>query len=826
MWLPRKGFAGGNMLLKYTLKNIFAKPGRLIIIMLCMTIASVAGFVAVDFGRTFKGAVLSIFTGINGNADFLLINASGDGITDDAFSGASDFTDIEYVSRRSLYKHEFRRTEKDYAYAFTDEIPVTVFSDFDKAVEMKQIFLDKEPGEYEIAISKKYSDKYGYKIGDTINLPDIDNEDVPFTVSEIYSEMGILSDLSGVISEESCILLKGSITYRMASVDVDDEKRDEFEDFMKKNHPTISITKAYANEDIMGMLDSITGLFYLAFVLVFVLVVFVTVSFTEKIITERMSVIGTLRSIGMSRRKTTAILLFENVLYGLVSGILGLIIYLIGRVLALDYLNKSVLSTHPGKEPVNYPMFALVILGAVLIQVLVPLLEVRKAVNTSIRDIIFETRDSEFKVSYKKTIIGALCIVVGLILGFATDNMYVMSTGVLLIIIGAALSVQFLVNKLTQSLSGIFEKNKMPVAELASKETGSKKPNSGNAVLAIASVTAAASIFVIVSSLLTTFNKSAYDADVVVEEGAQKQSKYEYIEENEDIKDIDYLCETDDQIKNDSTGEAIEIIVIELPEKDMLIKYGKLPTSLEKFELLIDRPLAHKLGVQEGEKMKLTFHSRGLFPYEGEFTIKKILDETEFGSTGSLIMSRTLYKEFYVEDISTILIKTNNPDAVKNELEESFTLGETVKTKAEVISEQKKENAKVVAILIGVMIVSVVLTLIGISGNQLIGFTARKKEYAMLHSSACSQKMLIKLILLENAFLFGISCVCAGIICVPVSYIISKIMDSIDMGLTVDIKIGTLIICIFILWLITMFTSTTPIKSLKKMNTAMELKYE
>ena len=116
--------------------------------------------------------------------------------------------------------------------------------------------------------------------------------------------------------------------------------------------------------------------------------------------------------------------------------------------------------------------------------------------------------------------------------------------------------------------------------------------------------------------------------------------------------------------------------------------------------------------------------------------------------------------------------------------------------------------------------------LIGISGNQLIGFAARKKEYAMLHSCACSQKMIIRLILLENAFLFGISCICSGIICVPVSYIISKIMDSIDMGLTVDIKIVTLIICIFILWLITMFTSTTPIKSLKKMNTAMELKYE
>ena len=814
------------MLLKYTLKNIFAKPGRLIIIMLCMTIATVAGFVAVDFGNTFKGAILALFTESNGNADFILINASGEGITDEAFSGVSDITDFEYVARRSLNKHEYRRTEKQYSYALTDEIAITIFNDFDKAENMRLVSLEKEPGEYEIAISKAYSDKYGYKVGDTLSLPDIDNEDVPFTVSEIYSEKCILDDMSGVISEESCILLKGSISYRIANVDVDDEKRDEFEEFMKKNHPTMSITKVYANDDLMGILDSVTGLFYLAFVLVFVLVIFVTVSFTEKIITERMSVIGTLRSIGMSMRKTTAILLFENVLYGLVSGILGLIIYLIGRVIALNILNKDLLLDHPGTESVNYLMIPVVILGAVLIQVLVPLVEVRKAVNTSIRDIIFETRDSEFRISYKKTIIGFICIAVGFVLGFAFDNMYVMSTGVLLIIIGSAMSVQFVVRSLTQALSGLFEKKKMPVAELAAKETGSKKPNSGNAVLAIASVTAAASIFVIVSSLLTTFSKSAYNADVVVEDGVQKRSKYEYIEENEDIKDIDYLCETYDQIKSDRISENVMIDIILFPEKDMLIKYGELPDSLEKYEIMIDRPLAHKIKVEEGETVHLTFHANGLFPYEGEFTIKKILSETDFGSTGALIMSQPLYKEFYVEDISTILIKTDNPEAVKSELEASFTLGETVKTKAEVISEQRKENAKVVAILTGVMIVSVVLTLIGISGNQLIGFAARKKEYAMLHSCACSQKKIIRLILLENAFLFGISCICSGIICVPVSFIISKIMDSIDMGLKVDIKIGTLILCIFILWVITMFTSTTPIKSLKKMNTAMELKYE
>ena len=47
-----------------------------------------------------------------------------------------------------------------------------------------------------------------------------------------------------------------------------------------------------------------------------------------------------------------------------------------------------------------------VILAAVLIEVLVPLKEVLKAVKTSIRDIIFESRDSEYRINYPSTVLG------------------------------------------------------------------------------------------------------------------------------------------------------------------------------------------------------------------------------------------------------------------------------------------------------------------------------------------------------------------------------------------------------------------------------------
>ena len=813
------------MLLKYTLKNIFSKPGRLFILLVCMTTASIAGFVAVDFGKSFKGVLLSSLSNMTGKADYYLYNTTGEGVTEDVFEGLDDI-DYEYVQRKSFVKHEFKRDEKLYSYALTDEIDIEVFGDLDKAREMDSVAIEKEPGDYEIAISPAYSEKYGYEVGDTIMVPDIDNEDVPFTVCEVLSEKKTMDEYSAVISVHSYELIRGKIVYRMADVNIiDDDQREDFEAFIKENRPTYALNKAYLDNSLLKAFDSLMGLFYLMFVLVFVLVVFVTVSFTEKIITERMSVIGTLRSIGMSMRKTTMILLFENVVYALLGGILGLILYLVGRALIINVLNTQFLSFSPGKVTPNYPMFAVVIIGAVLVQVLVPLIEVRRAVNTSIRDIIFETRDSEYKISYKKTYLGAAFIVLGLVLGFAFRNLYVMSTGVLLIIVGAALTIQFIVRKLTLILANFFGKKHMPVAELACMETGSKKPNSGNAVLAIASVTAAAAIYVIVSSMMTTMSKPLYDADIVIEDCAQKPSKYEYISELEGIDEINNLTLEMDSIKS-GDGEVYQIFVYEHPKGNLFLQFGEIPAELGKYELVIDKPMASRLGVKEGDTIPITFHANGLFPYDEEFTIKKITDETEFGSTGYIIMSEELFKEFYVETVSTILIRTDDPEGLKAELEPTFTLGETVKTRAEVEQDNTEKNAKTVAILVGIMIAAVGLTLIGISGNQLIGFTARKKEYAMLHSCACSRKKIIRLILIENALLFGISCICAGIICIPVSYLIARIMDVIDMGMTIDVHVGTLIGCIFILWVITMFTSTTPIKSLRKMNTAMELKYE
>lgn len=121
---------------------------------------------------------------------------------------------------------------------------------------------------------------------------------------------------------------------------------------------------------------------------------------------------------------------------------------------------------------------------------------------------------------------------------------------------------------------------------------------------------------------------------------------------------------------------------------------------------------------------------------------------------------------------------------------------------------------------------SLILTLIGVFGNQIIGFAARKKEYAMLHSCACSRAKIIRMILVENACLFGISILLSAILAIPVSLLIARIFRIANMGIYVDARFDTLLACVIVLWVVTMLTTLSPIRQLIKMNTAMEMKYE
>ncbi len=808
------------MLLKYTLKNIISKPGRLIVLILCLTVACLAGFLALDFGSSIKDTINQMSSVYGG--DYIILYWGSEGVTDAIFEG-TDLSKVCFIGGKTVKKREITRKQKLYDYAITEEINIASYADLNKARAQKLIHTDYDPKEGEIGISKKYSEKYGYNIGDKITLYDNNGDPTDLTVAHIYEKEATIGELSGLISKEDSIKLTNSSVYKGGIVDVPDDYREEFERIMEEKHPNVMITRTYASEGIIETINNFTYVLYLVFVLVFVLVIFVTVSFTEKIITERMSVIGTLRSIGMSMRKTTAILLFENVVYGLIGSAIALVVYLVLR----DQVLRTMAVSMNGSSDIgqiNILNCLIIIAFAILLQVLVPMSEVAKAVRTSIRDIIFDSRDGEYKLSYIKTVAGVVLIIAGLVCGFLLKNLVASIIAVLLLIVGAGLSVQFVVRKTTYALSKVFGSARMPVAELAAVETGSKKPNSSNAVLAVAAVTAAATIFLIGNSMITAFEREDYNTDIIVSGTNGKTKSYEYLKDIDNVSGVEYNYEVIDNVS--FGGREVLMRVLSLPDNKQYRVYGDLPTELAVDECALDPTMANKAGLSEGDILEITFNNTGVFPMKKSLRVVKALKYGQFMGTGTIIVSNQLYRELYSDYVSSIFITTDDPVNVKADIEDSLTHAETVETRAEHISKKEEDTGKIRLVIIAIMAAAIVLTMIGISGNQIIGFASRKKEYAMLHSCACPRSSIIKMILAENAMLFGVSCIVAAVLCIPVTLLVSRIFILTDSGILVTVQYHMLFLCIFALWLITMLTSLSPINSLRKMNTATEMKYE
>ena len=812
------------MLLKYTLKNIFQKKGRLFIILFCMVIACFAAFMAADFMKSINSVLEGQVAGSFGTSDYLIMYKRNGGISDELFT---DVPEVKYVSRKNTSKREVTRDEKLYCFALTDTVEINAFTDWEKAKELKLLKDEAVPKENgTITINQAYSDKYGYKVGDTILLRDIEEEEQSFVVSNVFpNTKGEKKELRGYITEEDMVMLTGSVNSYAAYADVEDDQRDEFEKQMEEKHPNVTLTPLYSSDSFQEDLDRITGVFYLVFIMLFLLVVFVTVSFTEKIINERMSVIGTLRSVGVSMRKTTFILLFENVMYALLGSVIGFILYLIARAVLLSVFMTDGTTQI---EPINPLLIVLVFLGAAMVQILIPALEMLKAVKTSIRDIIFETKDSEYRLSNKKTILGAVCIVAGFVLGMVMNVLYVTMISMVIVVAGVALVLPFILKKVSQLMAGIFGKSRKPVAELASIEAGSKKHNFGSAILAVASILVTAIIFIAGQSLVVSFSQPKYNCDVVVSEAAMKTSKYDFINEIEGVESVDvrYIV---DSMMNDvgyGDGKVSGFTVMSMTDPTTYKGMGDLPESLEDNEVILNVSAANKLGVSEGDTVSLTFHISEIFPMERELVVKQVSKQSEFMSPPTIIINPEQYIEIYVDQPAEVLIRANDPVAVKEELEKNLTSGEEVRTITSITAEIQRSNRSIVGILTGVVIASVILTLVGISGNQVIGFASRKKEYAMLHSCACPLGKIIRMIWIENGLVFGVAGIVAYIMSFPMAILLSKAFVQADLGVAIKTNYLMLLGYMVVLWGITMLTALTPIKNLKKMNTSAELKYE
>lgn len=826
-----------GIMIKHSLKNIFAKPMRLLVLLVCVIFASFTGLLAIDMSNNINSLLRGYAMDMLGTMDVIVTNSSSD-----ILEGVNDTYDITAVGITFSTQYEYSHDSSNYAYSFEENISVDSFSDIEDAFAMS-VFPETENLDDTTAIvTKEYADNFEVSEGDTITLQTRDEQIIELTVIKIVDiNNSLLSGNDVIVTNEISrrIMCVPELDYQIWLVDVhNDSQVTAVTEMLRSNDPKADIESM---DDMLQAdgIEQIYYLFYLLFLISFLLVVFVTMSLAEKIVNERMSVIGTLRSLGVSQGRTAFVLLIENALYAIIGGVIGCVLYniikptLFSTVFTIDINGETDIKKYLGATPIY--IYLIVILGAMLIECAYPLYELLKAVKTPIRDIIFNNKDTEFKYKWTRLYIGAGLAVLSIIMAFLTKNFITMAVSLVSGVVALAMLIPFLIRICSRGLSALFHKTKLPVAQLASENISRNKIIMGTAVLCITTIILSLLIGGVGNALTKNLVTPDYNCDILVfVYYSDEDHGYRFIDNIDSVTETDYIYGTSLYAAVNDNEKVLNTIWADTPHT----MFSELPAEgfgLSDNEMILTEPYAQSLGLSVGDEFTVAINADTDFPNVLTFVLADTIaygDNSALLGSKTMIISKDLYDHLFDGSLEYIFAKTDDPEGVKTVIENNVESNYVrVQTYEELKTEYETQANGLIMVLRLVVAGSVALTLIGIAGNQALGFVTRKRETALLYSVAMSRRKLRRLLFLESLFSMGLSGIIAAIAAPFLYNVLGHLFDLISGG---DLNIlangsinpATMFTYLGIILLVFLLTTLTPIRHLRKMNIAEELKYE
>lgn len=817
-----------NTILKTSLKNIFCKPLRTLLVVFSIFVCSISGFLCFDLLSSITDVLKGYLGGVS-KADFYVNTTGMDNLPD-------GFPEAEYMEVYGNNEIVYNKIDGEYCYVSTDTL--TIFG-VDLEVADKMEFISGiDVKDNEIWLSHTFAEEYEYEAGDKITLHDRADNEVELTVGGTIPEdvkNPLLQENSAIINlNTSDILCCGDKEPDMLMIDViDDSRIEEAEDILKDAYPGISIQELTLSDSQLSVFDEIQSIFYILFAVALLLVVFVTASICNRIVSERMSFIGTLRSLGMSSTRTGLILLLENTLYALLGSIPAVALYSLIRSVALGFFfSAGVQGTvvNVTIPPLSIGMIIGVVLGAIVIECALPLRAILKALNTSVRDIIFDNRDTKYNFSKSGFIAGLVCFVLAIVLFFFRTNIIGAIGCVFASIAALALLFPVILRLVTSGIRKLADNAGSASWSLAATEAISRKSTVSSGILSVTAAAMCIVIFAIASGLTESMDKVPYVNDLTLTT-TMEMKHYSYIEHLDGVEDVEalYYCTTFVSI-DDSDAIAMRFIY-GMPDGGFKYYTGfeNMPDSIEPGNIIVGEGFAERKGYKVGDKITLTIDPEGVFPIAREYTIQALTTNTlTMDAADTFVISLKEYQAIFSDIPGEVLVKCDNPDELKGKLETygkgTFT---AVQTLQELNDSLENDNRSSNAITIAVVVIAFVMTAIGMITNQLIGFEGRKKECAVMLSTAMNKaklaSILWKEVLITSFTASGIGTLCGTLL----TYVVNAGLSSSE-SIHINIAINPMINVLFFILLALAFSATVlfPIKNLRKMKIAEQIKYE
>lgn len=815
-----------GIILKHLFKNIFGKPGRTLLVLFCITLCSFVAIFSFDLTSSMENVLGNAMSQLIGSSDIMVSSDKNIDIDEE------NLPKLEYVeiydTSNQVYKHS------DRAYYMVDSSMIVIQSfDLEKASKLGFGNGTTEITNGQCLISEEYKTQMNVDVGDTIILYDKNDEPHSFEVA------GMAIDLSKILTIDQTILVtKDDIQMLscgnceiMTLIDVENNSEaKEVEEYLKDKYPDYEVMYFLGDDELKDELASMTKVFTLILAICILMVIFVTISVSERIICERMAVIGTLRSLGFSRNVTTAILLSENAMYGLIGSLIGVGIYaairtpIFNMLFVLDASEIGV-DVDVIYGSINYfVVFAIVIL-AVVVECLCSLKEVLKAVKTSIRDIIFSNKDTKYEINKIGVCIGLVSMVLSLVLMFLLKGNYLAQiASIVFMMAGISMVSPCIFVFIGKHLSDFFEKKGKIIPALAARESYTKKNTIGASIL-ISTVVALCIVVISFGASIIEDNKSgvSFTSDIEIQTFGEKESSLRYLKSLEGVTEVVYTYDSYDTVL--LNGKEVDLRVYRAGTEENSYKYDKklseVPMDVAEDEIYVSAYVAKKYNLKEGNTYSVTLRSDDFLPFEYEMKVAGIVENGQ----SFILIGSELYDNIYSQNrVSYAYICCDNPTEIDSFIEKHSN--GICRTIDEAVEQNNQDNSSTINMTNAILIVGCAVTFIGASGSLLIGFEARKRECAVLLATSLTRKKLSFSFLLESFFasFWGI------LFAIPFGFLLTvpviNVFDALDTYMVLKYDIPRTIMILVIMLLAFSLMAIQPISALRKMKLSEQLKYE
>ena len=802
-----------RFLFKMIFRNITVRPLRTAVIVMCLASVSLTFSLCLTISTSSKAAVEKQIRSGNGRADIVLNSSKGF----DELPVLPDECDSLPILLASSYFqiHDI----SNFKYVQKKSIKILGI-DTAKAQNFSMLPGCTAPKDGEAIISYSVAQRYGYEVGDTLTLPCPDNSEVTLTVSEVVLNKGLLSIMpqTMIVSEDTArtFIADDEIKATMIYMDAPDGMTSEIAEKLSEMYPGFTVQQLTGIAETEEMVSSLTRTFFMLFIVTFLMILFIITAFTKNIAAERLSVIGTLRSIGAEKKTAALILLTECAGYGLFGGVLGTVLfYALKDTLVGDMLP----SVNGLGGSVSVP-FSITLTGFLLsaaISCTVSLSTVLRTSKMPIRDIIFGGKDSVYRPANTAAVTGLILLLCALI-------MYVSQTGFLACIIGLAafvIGLCLIIPKLLSVVSAITARHTdggcLPVLRLALIQSGTKKTTITGTVICTAVMLLTFSLYILSRSVDKLYSVRNYNCDVIITDLSERADRYSII--TADRREFIYNTEETTQVN----GEKVTVNIFGFDGFEMFSGLRDLPESLADDEIAFDKLMMKRLDIHEGDHVTLTMKSNALRPVSLTLTAVSGIDSIYFDQRcNAAFISLDTYKSVY-HDYPSMLLAKGDTELMRRQLIDNSAVFQSAE---EYYVAADENSSSVTGLLNSLAVMGVLLAVISVSGEQMIGFTQRRHELSVLHSQGMSIRQLSKMLFIETAltvFVPVLFIVTAGHV---VIMFIAKTLGSLDMNIPISYDITGLVGFIAVMSVSVVLTVLIPIRSIRKMNVAAELKQE